>query len=202
MRGSGRNQVPQFRHLRFCCWRFMDRPSLGPIMRRTPAQPARRTRQAKAYRKKTGWEEDGPEEKSGRKKSQAFREMTSKKKQEEKTLSHRQFLTTFRLPMTTWPPRFPGWHCKPGWGCLRAIVCSSLECDGRDRTRLVTETGLSRVAREESAMRRCFCDSSQAPPLFRFRTSLCGPAWGFAETPGCRVDCHCRAAIMGCLRRG
>ncbi|WP_208461055.1 hypothetical protein, partial [Paraburkholderia mimosarum] len=30
----------------------------------------------------------------------AFREMTSKKKHEEKTLSHRHFLTTFRLPMT------------------------------------------------------------------------------------------------------
>jgi hypothetical protein len=30
----------------------------------------------------------------------AFREMTSKKNQEEKTLSHRQFLTTFRSPMT------------------------------------------------------------------------------------------------------
>jgi hypothetical protein len=31
----------------------------------------------------------------------AFRAMTSKKNQEEKTLSHRQFLTTFRSPMTS-----------------------------------------------------------------------------------------------------
>jgi hypothetical protein len=43
----------------------------------------------KAHRKKAGTEEDEPEEKPGRKKNQAFREMSLKKNQEEKTLSHR-----------------------------------------------------------------------------------------------------------------
>ncbi|HVN05733.1 MAG TPA: hypothetical protein VMT86_15030, partial [Bryobacteraceae bacterium] len=49
-------------------------------------------------------QEDRGRRRTGRKvrpeEKPAFREMTSKKKHEEKTLSHRQFLTTFRLPMT------------------------------------------------------------------------------------------------------
>jgi len=78
----------------------MDRTSLGPIMRRTPhSAPEEHARRGVPQEDWMGRRRTG-EEKSGRKKSQAFREMTSKKNQEEKTLSHRQFLTTFRLPMT------------------------------------------------------------------------------------------------------
>ena len=44
------------------------------------------------------------------------------------------------------------------------------------RARTVTETGLSRVARDESTMRRCFCDSFRAPFLHHFRISLRGVA--------------------------
>jgi len=57
-------------------------------MRRAPHSARAKHASGEVYRKKTG-RENGTEEKPARKNNQAFREMTPKKNQEEKTLSHR-----------------------------------------------------------------------------------------------------------------